>query len=127
MKEKTSAEWTEALNAAGVPCGPVNTIDQVFADPQVQHLGLAGEVESPFFGTLKVVRSPVQLSRTPASLRRSAPVPGEQSREILEEMGFAAEEIDSLTERGVVSIPKVITDPAEVGAGRRRRSAAGES
>jgi formyl-CoA transferase len=103
LKQKTSQEWTLALNKAGVPCGPVNTIDKVFDDPQVQHLQMAQEVNSQHFGPLKVVRSPVSFSRTPASLRAAAPLPGEQTNEVLSQHGFSESEITALTEKGVIA------------------------
>lgn len=103
FKKKGTAEWVEALNAAGVPCGPIYDVEQVFADPQVRHLGLAGDVHSPAFGPLKVVRSPFGLSRTPPTLRTAAPASGEHSSEVLREAGFSADEIASLVSSGVTS------------------------
>src|ERR1051326_6449694 len=93
MRRFTSAELIQKLNDAGVPAGPILTIDQVFADPQVEHLGMAQTVDSDRYGELRVVRSPVNLSRTPAALRRAAPVPGGDTATVLEEYGFTAEEI----------------------------------
>jgi crotonobetainyl-CoA:carnitine CoA-transferase CaiB-like acyl-CoA transferase len=98
MRQFSSAELIEKLNAAGIPAGPILTIDKVFADPQVKHLGMAQSVDSERFGPLRVVRSPVNLSRTPASLRRAAPTPAGDTREVLEEAGFSAEEIAALEE-----------------------------
>jgi formyl-CoA transferase len=92
----------ERLNKAGVPCGPILTIDKVFDDPQVKHLGVAMEVTSPYFGNLKVVRSPFTLSRTPTSNRHYAPKPGEQTQEILREHGVDDAEIARLSQKGVI-------------------------
>src|SRR5690606_10639824 len=65
LASRTSAEWVERLNAAGVPCGPIYSIDQVFADAQVQHLGMAQAVTRPDGSEMKLVAQPVTLSRTP--------------------------------------------------------------
>jgi crotonobetainyl-CoA:carnitine CoA-transferase CaiB-like acyl-CoA transferase len=94
----------EALNAAGVPSGPILTIDQVFANPQVQHLGLAQTVESERLGKLTLVRSPVRLSRTSTALRRAAPVPGGETDEVLKEHGYTPAEIAELRGSGAVGM-----------------------
>jgi formyl-CoA transferase len=100
--KRTSAEWIEHLNAAGVPCGPIYTIDKMFADPQVQALGMAQPVVHPQLGRQELLGQGVNLSRTPAQLRRHAPDAGEHTREILEQFGYDAAEIDGLKKRGVV-------------------------
>jgi formyl-CoA transferase len=102
MQQFTSDELIERLNAIGVPCGPILTIDKVFADPQVEHLGMAQPVESPRYGALKVVRSPVRLSRTSTSVRKAAPAAGGDADEVLREVGYSAEEIAGLRRDGVV-------------------------
>lgn len=102
LKTRTSAEWIELLNEAGLPCGPVLTIDQTFADPQVQHLDMVRTVQHPIYGDLNIVRSPVNLTRTPASVRTASPVPGAETEAILAEHGFAAAETAALVEAGVV-------------------------
>jgi formyl-CoA transferase len=97
-----------ALNAVGVPCGPILTIDKVFENPQVKRLALAQEVESERYGKrLTLVRSPVRLSRTSTSLRRAAPAPGADTDVVLKEYGYAPDEIAALKASGVVGI-----DPA---------------
>ena len=93
---KTSAEWIDALNAAGVPCGPIYTMDQVFADPQVRHVGAAVEVESRSLGKFRVVNQAVKLSRTPARVASAAPEVGEHTDEILTELGYSRDEIARL-------------------------------
>jgi formyl-CoA transferase len=102
IRQYTTAEMVERLNNAGVPCGPILRIDQVFDDPQVKHLGVAMQVQSPYFGDLRVVRSPFTLSRTPTSNRHHAPKPGEQTQEILREHGVADDEIAVLSKKGVI-------------------------
>ena len=93
FKAKTSAEWTEILLAADVPCGPIYKMDQVFADPQVRHLQAAATVQHPKLGELKIVNQAVKLSRTPASMVRATPEQGEHTDEILAEMGYSSAEI----------------------------------
>jgi formyl-CoA transferase len=100
--KRTSAEWIGILNQAGVPCGPIYTIDKMFADPQVQSLGMAKPVTHPKLGTQQVVGQGVNLSRTPAQYRRYAPDLGENTREILQEFGYDAAAIDELRQRGVI-------------------------
>jgi formyl-CoA transferase len=100
--KRTSAEWIEHLNEAGVPCGPIYTIDRMFADPQVQTLGMAQPVVHPQLGRQELLGQGVNLSRTPAQLRKHAPDAGEHTREILEQFGYDAAAIDDLKKRGVV-------------------------
>ena len=103
-KTKTwdSEALIDALNAVGVPSGPILTIDKVFENPQVKHLKLAQEVESPRLGKLTLVRSPVRLSRTSTALRSAAPVPGGETDEVLKEYGYSAAEIARLKASGAV-------------------------
>ena len=100
--KRTSAEWIEALNKAGVPCGPIYSIDKMFADPQVQTLGMGKPLTHPKLGTQHVVGQGVNLSRTPAQYRKYAPDSGEHTREVLQEFGYDAAAIDDLKQRGVV-------------------------
>jgi len=95
LETDTTANWVEKFNAAGVPCGPVYTMDQVFADPQVQHLGLAWPVQHPQLGEIKLVRPPMQLEGV-APPRQPTPERGQHTSAVLREFGFGPEEIDSL-------------------------------
>ena len=99
---KTSAEWVEILNAAGVPCGPIYTMDQVFADPQVRHMGIASPVEHPRLGTLHILAQAVRLSRTPATMAAASPERGGHSEEILREAGYDATEIEQFKTKGII-------------------------
>jgi formyl-CoA transferase len=99
---RTTAEWVGRLNEAGVPCGPIYTMDQVFADPQVRHLGAAAPVCHPRLGEVRIVNQAVRLSRTPATMARATPELGEHSAEILRELGYDATRIDELRSRGVI-------------------------
>jgi crotonobetainyl-CoA:carnitine CoA-transferase CaiB-like acyl-CoA transferase len=98
------AEWVETLNAAGVACGPILRLDEVFGDPQVREAGLVHEQVHDSFGPVKVVGLPVHLSRTPATVRTPAPVPGAQTRRVLERFGFGPEEIAGLAAAGVIEL-----------------------
>ncbi len=89
----TSAAWIERLNKAGVPCGPIYSIDQVFADPQVKHLGMAQKVAG---SALRLVGQPVSLSRTPSRLAARPPKLGEHTDAVLREFGFSTREIAAL-------------------------------
>src|SRR5213596_1518724 len=99
---RASEEWVAELNRSGVPCGPIYRVDQVFADPQVQHLGVAAAVEHPRLGRFNVLGQAVKLSRTPASVKTPAPELGQHTDEILKELNYAPGEIARLRERGVV-------------------------
>ena len=102
LVKKTSAEWIEALNTAGVPSGPIYDVRQVFEDPQIRHLGMAQTVRHPERGEMKVQGLPAVLSRTPGAIRRPAPTHGQHTDEILRELGYTPEEITGLRKDGAV-------------------------
>jgi crotonobetainyl-CoA:carnitine CoA-transferase CaiB-like acyl-CoA transferase len=99
---RASAAWIAVLNEAGVPCGPIYSVDQVFADPQVQHIEAAAPVDHPTLGTIRLVNQAARLSRTPAALADASPELGEHTEEILHELGFGSGEIAALRERKVI-------------------------
>ena len=101
-EKKSSEAWVKEFNAAGVPCGPIYAIDQMFADPQVQHLGMAQHVPNDENRHIQLVGQPVTLSRTPSKMAARPPEFGEQTEEVLAEFGFAADEIAELRQRRVV-------------------------
>jgi crotonobetainyl-CoA:carnitine CoA-transferase CaiB-like acyl-CoA transferase len=103
LRTKPSAHWIAFFNEAGVPSGPINSIDEVFADPQVQHLGMAQPVHSDALGRdLTLVGQPVALSETPSSIRLPSPEQGEHTEEILREAGYSDTEIAAFRENGTI-------------------------
>jgi formyl-CoA transferase len=93
---KTSAEWIDIFNQAGVPCGPIYTVDQVFADEQVEHLGIAQSATKPDGAEMIFVGQPISLSRTPSKIVATPPDIGQHTDEVLKEFGFADKEIAEL-------------------------------
>jgi crotonobetainyl-CoA:carnitine CoA-transferase CaiB-like acyl-CoA transferase len=102
LVKKSSAEWIEALNAAGVPSGPILNIKEVFENEQVKHLGMAQSVRHRTLSEMKVQAPPVTLSRTPGAIRRAAPEHGEHTDEILKELGYSTEDIKTLRKDAAV-------------------------
>ena len=100
--KRTSADWVERLNKAGVPCGPIYTVDQVYADPQVIHLGMAQPVKTKDKKTVRMAGQPMSLSRTPSKLVARPPALGEHTDAVLNEFGFSAKEIAALHKANAV-------------------------
>ena len=102
-REKPSAHWIKALNEAGIPCGAINSIDQTFAEPQVQHLAIARPVRHPELGDIKVVGQPINMSAAPQpAAMRPTPELGQHTGEVLESLGYSAKAIADLRARAVV-------------------------
>ncbi|MCY1445822.1 Succinyl-CoA--L-malate CoA-transferase beta subunit [compost metagenome] len=100
---KTTAEWVAALEEVGVPCGPINDLAAVFADPQVQARGLRVELEHPLAGMVPQVASPLRLSDTPVEYRMPPPLLGEHTRDVLQQvLGLAADQVDALRNAEVI-------------------------
>ena len=102
LSKRTSAEWIEALNEAGVPCGPIYDIGEVFSDPQVQHLGMAAPVSHPALGNIEVVNNPITMSESPEVPYTASPERGEHTEEVLSEYGYSPEEIESFRGDGTI-------------------------
>jgi crotonobetainyl-CoA:carnitine CoA-transferase CaiB-like acyl-CoA transferase len=96
-------EWVDRLTSAGYPAGPVLAVDEAFADPQVRHLDLVRVVPHAVDGDVAVLRHPVTLTETPASVRAAAAVPGADSAAVLAELGYGPREIAALLESGAVA------------------------
>ena len=95
--------WLDLMNKAGVPCGPINTIDKVFADPQVQHLGIATPIDHPKYGPQKVVGQPIHLSSYPQPKKLGhTPEPGEHNEEVLGSLGYDKAAIAALRAKGAI-------------------------
>src|SRR5438093_7722922 len=101
-RQKPSAEWIRLLNDAGVPCGPIYKINASFADPQVQHLGMAQKVNSPKLGELTILGHPVSHGERRHPLRTAAPELGQDNEDILTSLGYTKDQIADLTKRGVI-------------------------
>jgi crotonobetainyl-CoA:carnitine CoA-transferase CaiB-like acyl-CoA transferase len=101
-KTKPSAYWVEVFEEAGVPCGPIYSIDKVFADPQVQHLGIARPVQSPQLGTFNVVASAINISGVPKDIRAATAPAGEHTDEVLRGVGYTDKDLADLRAKGVI-------------------------
>ncbi len=95
-EKKTSAEWIDIFNKIGVPCGPIYSVDQVFADPQVEHLSIAQSAKRPDGSDEVFVGQPVSLSRTPSRIVATPPEQGQHTDEVFKEFGFSDAEIADL-------------------------------
>ena len=93
--------WVEQFNAGGVACGLINSMGEVFDEPQIQHLGMVKDVVSKWQGPQRLVGQPVQLERTPSTVARAAPRRGEHSEEILRELGLTPDDLVRMKSAGV--------------------------
>jgi len=100
-RQQPASYWVERFEAAGIPAGPINTIDRVFADPQVQHLGMDAPVKGTVFGDTRFVNSPLNFTGVPRGVRFPAPEAGAQTDEVLAWLGYSKEELAELRATGV--------------------------
>ena len=100
--KNTSMHWIDLFSRAGVPCGSINSIDQMFADPQVKQLNVTETVTSEKLGELTLIAQPIVLDRTPSTVRVPPPQRGEQTTEILQDLGFSENEITDLREQQII-------------------------
>ena len=101
-REKPSSDWVELFEDAGIPCGPINTIDKVFADPQVQYMKMARPVKHPRLGEIALVGSAITLSGYPKDIRTATPETGEHTEAVLREVGYGAAEIAEMRAKGAI-------------------------
>ena len=99
---KTSDEWVEKLEKVGVPCGPINSIDKVFNDPQVKHLGIAQSIDTIPFGQTELVGQPFNLSRSPSIMKQRPPEKGEHNEDVLLDLGFSHEELNRFKSKKII-------------------------
>src|ERR1700710_2092134 len=99
---KPSNHWIDLFEANGIPCGPIYTIDQVFADPQVKHLGMATKMKSPYVGEAEVVASAMNISGFSKAIRNYTPDPGEHGDEILKSVGYTDAELADMRQKGAI-------------------------
>jgi crotonobetainyl-CoA:carnitine CoA-transferase CaiB-like acyl-CoA transferase len=104
LARDTTAGWVTRFEAEQVAAGPIYEFDEVFADPQVKHLGLVAEVDQPGYGPARMLAFPVKASATPGTIRRPAPRLGEHTAEVLGELGLAKTEVERLAAAGVVGL-----------------------
>ena len=102
LRTRTTAAWVSALNEAGVPCGPVYRMDEVFADPQVEHLAMTQTVQHPVLGPLAIVRNAVRITGGPDTVRTPAPDRGDHTDEVLTGLGYSPAEIGRLRAQEVI-------------------------
>ncbi len=102
--QKTCNEWMELLLGASIPCGPVNNMQHLFADPQVQHRGMIAEVPHPTIGTLRLTGLPIKCSETPGVIRMHPPLLGEHTDEVLAGvLGYSSDQIEALKAQGAIA------------------------
>jgi formyl-CoA transferase len=101
-KTQTGDYWTDRFEKAGIPAGPINTIDRVFADPQVKHVGMAAPVDSPLFGKTHFVANPLNMTGSTRDIRLNTPEPGQHSDEVLEWLGYSKDEVGALRKGGII-------------------------
>jgi crotonobetainyl-CoA:carnitine CoA-transferase CaiB-like acyl-CoA transferase len=98
---ETRAHWLAQLEAAGIPCGPINNYAEAFVDPQIRARGMVVEIDHPTLGRVRTPGSPIKMSETPPVVERPAPLLGEHTGEVLREAGYSDDEISRLTSRPV--------------------------
>ena len=102
--QKTCDEWMEILVGAAIPCGPVNNMQHLFADPQIQHRDMIAEVPHPTIGTLRLTGIPIKYSDTPSSVRLHPPLLGENTDNVITEtLGYSSDKINSLKAQGIIA------------------------
>ncbi|MCK5187453.1 MAG: CoA transferase, partial [Deltaproteobacteria bacterium] len=99
---KDGEEWLKILTDAGIPCGPIYTVDKIFADPQVLHREMVKELDHPKAGKVKVTGIPIKLSDTPGEVETAPPVLGQHTQEVLTELGYNDKDLEKLKQEKVI-------------------------
>lgn len=102
LSKCTKEEWIKKLNEASIPCGPINNIEEVFNDPQINYSKIVESVVHPKLGEIKLVGQAMKLSRTPSKLKKAAPEKGEHTKEILTDLGFNDKEIKNFKMENII-------------------------
>jgi formyl-CoA transferase len=102
LRTRATAEWVSALTAAGVPCGPVYRMDEVFADPQARHLAMTQEVRHPVLGPLALIRNAVAMTGEPATVRTPSPDPGDHTAQVLAGLGYSPAQVEELRAKAAI-------------------------
>jgi crotonobetainyl-CoA:carnitine CoA-transferase CaiB-like acyl-CoA transferase len=102
FRTQRTAHWLDLLESEGVPAGPIYRMDEVFEDPQVDHLGMAVPIRHHARGDIRLIAQPLVMSRTPPRIETPIAEAGEHTDEVLAEAGFAADEIARLRDRKIV-------------------------
>ncbi|WP_161498848.1 CoA transferase [Cryobacterium aureum] len=103
LAARSTAEWVRLLDLAGVPVGPIQSVDEALVDPQIIARGMVTEVQHPSIGALAQINCPIRLTRTPVAVRTAPPLLGQHTDDVLLGAGFSAERIQSLRETGAVA------------------------
>ncbi|MEZ5282291.1 MAG: CoA transferase [Acidimicrobiales bacterium] len=111
LSHRSTSEWVDALNDAGVPAGPVNDMQQAFADQQVAHLGVAARTQHPSVGDIDIIKNATNIEGVDDAIRSASPVAGQHSRQILADFGFEPAEIDDLISSGASAQPDLENNP----------------
>jgi crotonobetainyl-CoA:carnitine CoA-transferase CaiB-like acyl-CoA transferase len=110
MRTRAQHDWLTPLEAAGVPCGPINRLDQVFADPQVIARGMRIDMPHPLAGSVPQVGNPLKFSATPVAYTRAPPLLGEHTRDVLSaRLGLSNAALQELAGRGVIQLTELRT------------------
>jgi formyl-CoA transferase len=104
FQTRTTEEWLPLFEEAGVPCGPVRLTEELYDDPQVQALNLMVEFDHPIVGKIKSIGSPIRMSRNETTAKAPSPALGQQTREVLGELGYSSDEIEALIKARVVKV-----------------------